>query len=78
MAVPKPVTLLAGLFVAALPFFYECRHIAIRSALFELIGFLFSAAAICLQNFAAAISIAAGCLAALVMNRSHSRKNFVP
>jgi hypothetical protein len=71
MAVPGAGDLVGRFFVVALPFFFECRQITIRSVLFELVGFLISTAAMCWHNFAA------GCLAALVMNRSHSRKNFV-
>jgi hypothetical protein len=48
-----------------------------KVALFERVGFLCWTVAMCRQNFAAAISIAAACLAALVLNRSLSRKDFV-
>src|ERR1022692_947701 len=41
MAVPESAILLAGLFVAALPFFFEYRQIAIRSAYSNLLAFCF-------------------------------------
>ncbi len=41
MAVPESAILLAGLFVAALPFFFECRQIAIKSAYSNLLAFCF-------------------------------------
>jgi hypothetical protein len=49
--VAEAATLLAGLSV--LPFFFECCQIAIRSALLDHVGFLFSTAALCGQDFAA-------------------------
>ena len=72
----EPATLLAGLFVAVLPFFFECCQIAIRSALLELVGFLFSTAAMCGQNFAAAISTAA-CRAPTLPQKFRARTNFL-